>query len=161
MKRSQRPSTNAVAQSAAPLIFLDFDGVTHPEICKREELFTCLYLIEDVLRAHPGVDVVISSSWRFSHPIEQLRKRFSRDIVPRVLDCTPISPRNEAEPAVAHLRELEIRSWLQANAPQRPWIAIDDVPWLFAPGCPNLFLTNHRTGFTPSNALRLHERLSR
>ena len=43
---------------------------------KREELFTCLPLIEDVLRMHPGVDVVISSSWRFFHPLEQIGKRF-------------------------------------------------------------------------------------
>lgn len=160
MEKPQRPSTN-VTPSGAPVVFLDFDGVTHPEVCKREEHFTCLPLIEDVLRQHPSVDVVISSSWRFSHPLEQLRKRFSRDIVPRVIDCTPISPRGGRAPAVAHQRELDIRLWLQANAPTRSWIAIDDVPWLFSAGCPNLFLTNHRTGFTLSNALRLHERLSR
>ncbi len=155
MPRPQQDSKDGV------LIFLDFDGVTHPECSRPEQLFTCLYLIEDVLRAHPCVDVVISSSWRIARPLEQLRQHFSHDIAPRVIGCTPISTRHKAELAELHLRELEIRSWLQTHAPKRPWVAIDDVPWLFSVGCPNLFLTNTRTGFTPSNARRLHERLSR
>lgn len=47
-----------------PVLFLDFDGVTHPEVCTAEQLFCCLPLIEEVLRRRPGVDIVISSSWR-------------------------------------------------------------------------------------------------
>lgn len=145
----------------APIVFLDFDGVTHPEVCKVEQLFTCLPLIEGVLRHHTRVEVVISSSWREHHPLGALRTRFSRDIGERVARCTPVAHRDSAQPAQSHVRELECRTWLALHRPDHPWIAIDNVPWLFQPGCPNPLLTNHRTGFTRNNAEFLHSLLER
>jgi hypothetical protein len=150
-----------VQQYPPPVLFLDFDGVTHPEMCQAHQLFTCLPLIEAVLREHPCVDVVISSSWREHHPLDELRAVFSRDIAPRIKGVTPIEPRRREMPAAAHVRERECRTWLQRNVPTGSWVAIDDVPWLFTPGCPHLILTNHRTGFSPSNADHLHAVLKR
>lgn len=143
----------------ATILFLDFDGVTHPEMCSATELFMCLPTIEDVLRRHQGVEVVISSSWRVHHPLEELRGYFSPDIKQRVIDCTPILPRNEVEPAATRVRQRECLTWLDAKRPGRPWLAIDDVPWLFEAGCPNLILTFHRTGFSPTDATHLQSAL--
>ena len=145
----------------SPVLFLDFDGVTHPEQCTSDKLFTCLPLIEDVLRRHEGVEVVISSSWRVHHPLEELRSYFSADMAHRVIDCTPILPRNEVEPAATRVRQRECLTWLDANRPGRPWLAIDDVPWMFEVGCANLLLTNHRTGFSPTDATHLQSVLGR
>lgn len=146
---------------SVPIVFLDFDGVTHPEVCKGEQLFTCLPLIEDVLRNHPLVDVVISSSWREHHPLNELREFFAPDMRQRLLGSTPVTPRNEAEPAAPYVRQTECETWLTTHRPGHPWIAIDDVPWLFAPGRPNLLLTHHRVGFTPANAAHLQSILER
>ena len=151
----------AADQNLAPIVFLDFDGVTHPELCSTDQLFGCLPLIEEVLRQHEQVEVVISSSWREPHPLSELREFFSGDIAPRVVGRTPVIPRQPAMPATAGLREIECLTWLAANRPGHPWIAIDDVPWIFSPGCPNLLLTNHRLGFTPANAAHLHSILER
>lgn len=142
---------------AAPIVFLDFDGVTHPEVCKVGKLFSCLPLIEDVLRHNAQVDVVISSSWREHHPLTELREFFADDVSSRVVGCSPIAPSNRAMPAARNVRELECRTWLVLHRTDHPWIAIDDVSWLFEMGCPNLMLTNPRAGFTAADADRLHQ----
>lgn len=61
-----------------PILFLDFDGVTHPEVCTAPELFTCLPLIEAVLLRHSHVCIVISSAWREHHGLEDLQTRSVR-----------------------------------------------------------------------------------
>lgn len=146
---------------ASPVLFLDFDGVTHPEQCTSDKLFTCLPLIENVLRRYEDVEVVISSSWREFHKLSEMRGFFASDIAQRVVDCTPILPRNEVEPAPTRVRQRECLTWLDANRPGRPWLAIDDVPWMFEVGCANLLLTNHLTGFSQADAIYLKSVLER
>ena len=145
----------------APIVFLDFDGVTHPEFCRTEKLFTCLPLVEAVLRRHLPVEIVISSAWRTYHPLSELRGFFAPDMHQRVLGSTPVTAKNESMPAAPHVRQTECETWLTTHRPGHPWIAIDDVPWLFVPGCPNLLLTNHRVGFTQLNADQLNSVLER
>lgn len=144
-----------------PVLFLDFDGVTHPEVCTAAELFKCLPTIEEVLRQHQDVEVVISSSWRVHHPLEELRGYFSPEIARRVIDCTPVYTQHKCEPAAKMVRQVECMSWLDAHRPSSPWVALDDVPWLFEVGCPNLLLTNHRNGFTQADAVYLQSVLER
>ena len=71
------------------VLFVDFDGVTHPEPCLRIDEFCFLPLIEQVLREHIDLDVVISSSWRHEHSLDQLRGFFSPDVAQRVVGVTP------------------------------------------------------------------------
>ena len=148
-------------QGLAPVVFLDFDGVTHPELCRSDQMFTCLPLIEEVLRQHERAELVISSSWREHHPLSELREFFAEDIAPRVVGTTPVAPEKRARPGPAGVRHIECLTWLIVHRQDHPWIAIDDVPWLFPPGCPNLLLTHHRIGFTPANAAHLHSVLRR
>lgn len=145
----------------AHIVFLDFDGVLHPEVCPTAQLFSCLPLFEGVLLSHADVEVVISSSWRLHHPLTELRNRFSLEIADRIVDGTPVYRQDPGGAAVAHVRERECRAWLDLHRPTHPWVAIDDVPWLFTPGCPHLLLTSHRTGFTAANAAHLHTVLER
>jgi len=47
-------------------------------------------LIEKVLRNHPLVEVVLSTSWRESYPLDELRYLFSIDIAERIVGMNPI-----------------------------------------------------------------------
>lgn len=140
-------------------LFLDFDGVCHPEGCLSARLFEKLPNIEAFLREHPNIDVVISSSWRSFRSLSEMRKHFSPDIAPRVVGVTPQSPRNLTTgmtSAVPKVRELECLQWLQAcNAPSSPWVAIDDQPGLFTTGCANLVVTSSHRGFEREDLPRL------
>jgi len=135
------------------ILFLDFDGVTHPDPCREVEYFRQLPLIEDVLRDQWRVYIVISSSWRYNQTIDDLRERFLPDIRSRVIDVTPSVTRTDDEGWIPrhllqHHREWECRKWLrQHRANDVPWIAIDDVAEWFTPLCPNLLVTMSDCGF--------------
>jgi hypothetical protein len=147
---------------SAPVLFLDFDGVTHPDLCKKDQLFQSLPWIEAVLRRHPGVLVVLSTTWRTLHPLNELKDYFSRDIAQRVLGGTPLINLYDLAwypvPISARSRQREIEAWLHQNRRlDYPWIAIDDRPWWFESECRNLLVTSALTGFTESDADRLED----
>lgn len=146
-----------------PVLFLDFDGVAHPEVCTAEQLFCCLPVLEEVLRRRPGVDIVISSAWREHHSLQELQGHFSPELRGRVVGCTPLYKQDKCEPAQRYVREIECRTWLQTHRPQvleiGAWLAVDDNPWLFSPGCPHLLMTAHWRGFAPADAEFLERRL--
>lgn len=142
-----------------PVIFLDFDGVTHPRLCASTELFSCLPRFEGVLQRYPRVDVVISSSWREFHRLHEMRQYFSPDFRERVVGCTPSAHLDHLEPAPPHVRESECLAWLEANRPCAPWLAIDDVSSFFTPHCSNLLLIDGDHGMSDSDATALETRL--
>ena len=53
-------------------LFLDFDGVLHSMSGYRDEAFCKLPLLEDLI-SDVEVDIVVSSSWRFQHSLDELR----------------------------------------------------------------------------------------
>ncbi len=142
-----------------PILFLDFDGVTHPEACTAAQLFCGLPLIEEVLLRHPRVEIVISSSWREHRGLQELQGHFSPALRERVVGCTPVYRQDPCEPAQRYVREIECTSWLQSNRPSALWLALDDNPRLFRKGCPNLLAIDGRVSFTAADALRLDARL--
>jgi len=153
----------ALRHAHTPVIFLDFDGVTHPEPTSGP-VFIQLPWIEGVLRAYPQVPVVLSTSWRESYPIDVLQSNFSPDISPRILDVTPVmdwSARLHHPALVSRAsRQAEIEAWLYANLTiSHPWIAIDDRAHWFEHGCRHLLFTNRRTGFTGADAEQLRQML--
>lgn len=120
--------------------FLDFDGVTHPYFPRAEltddqnQHFSFLPLIEAVFRRHPTTGIVISSSWRDKHALDELRAKFSPDLRERVVGATPNleTPGRRGEDGS---RQIEVEAWLAANGlTGAPWIAVDDTPFLFRPG---------------------------
>ena len=66
-------------------IFLDFDGVLH-----RGNSGTLVLLpkLEALLRKHPQIVIVISSTWR-NGGLPYLKRLFSKDIAERVVGVTP------------------------------------------------------------------------
>ena len=151
---------------APPVLFLDFDGVTHPEPCVSADLFRRLPLIEAVVRERElrDIDIVISSSWKDHYSLSALRGFFSPDVGARVLDVSPTASKPGSMWLPGHSsafeRQWEIEQWLKHNRPWgTPWVAIDDRDYWFEPGCPHLLLTHSEVGFTPEHAPRLRDML--
>jgi len=137
------------------ILFLDFDGVMHPFGCTIALYFCRLELLEAWLRQRPGLDVVISCSWREAHPLDEMRSYFSEDLQPRVIGATPVVKRDEwaqyggEPPPLRFEREMEVLSWLrESGEPWRPWVAVDDQAWLFKPFCERLVVVDGSVGLT-------------
>lgn len=114
------------------ILFLDFDGVLHAfgKNVFGDKKFTKLPLLEDWLRTHPQINVVISSSWRDTMSVEKLQSFFSEDIRPRIIDKCPLLP---WEPEPEFWRYEEIMAWIKQTNYQGKWLALDDAVHEFPP----------------------------
>lgn len=145
-----------------PVLFLDFDGVLHPEHCHESKHFCRLPILEVALRQVPETIVVISSTWRLEQSLEDLRQRFSPDIASMIQGVSPryCSLKNIQNTLVAYEREAECHAWLWTNnLPHCNWLAVDDRSWLYRPFCKSLFLVDGRDGLTEDAANQLVKRL--
>lgn len=148
------------------ILFLDFDGVLHSDWDRPPTLFSQLPLLEQVLREHLHVNVVLSTSWRETDPLDALRGPFSDDIRARVIGATPVlNPITRARyphPLSKAERQSECEAWLvEHRTPAHPWIAIDDRHWWFEPDCPRLFITAQKTGLIEEQLPELHVLIER
>lgn len=137
------------------ILFIDFDGVLHglnqPRMQHKSRL-------EALLREFPAIGVVISSSWREIHTLQELAAFFAEDIQPRLLATTPVV--RYQPPYPRHVRYQEICAYL-AHQGHRDiaWLALDDEEILFPPACPQLVLCNPQTGFDAEAEIRLRQQL--
>ena len=150
--------------TSAVVVFLDFDGVLHPDPCRRENLFCQLPVVEQVLLEYPKVELVISSSWRNFHPIQELRLHFSSEFQPRVVGVTPTIEQSQARWLPGHAPEYqrgwECTEWMAAMRPGGArWIAVDDCLHWFRPGCADLLVTDRTLGFVAEDATLLRHML--
>ena len=131
------------------IVFLDFDGVVHPEELQcHANLFCRLHLIEAVLREFPAVEIVISSAWRLEYEndelaVSKLREHFSSDIAPRVVGVTPVfmkfMDKDSDEVLSSFTRHWECEAWMNSHRPPGTrWLALDDRAYLFRPYTENL-----------------------
>jgi hypothetical protein len=138
------------------IVFLDFDGVLHPEfdtddperLKQNSALFCRLPLIEAVLREFPQVEIVISSAWRMyfmdiEDALKHLRAHFSFDIAQRVVGVTPqykyLNPGDAPDGLSRFTRPWECEVWVRWHRqPGTRWMAMDDRADLFRPFCENL-----------------------
>ena len=155
------------------IVFLDFDGVLHPDRSNMAPKFCRMPLLEAWLRERPVVEVVISSSWREVHPFEELVSFFSEDLQTRVVGCTPRLQRSSdggrfvgwaqtSEPfgLPVFARELECRRWMHSSwEPCRNWAALDDMPELFEPTCAELVVCDPALGLTQAQLVEVDRRL--
>ncbi|WP_241027082.1 HAD domain-containing protein [Variovorax sp. RKNM96] len=116
------------------ILFLDFDGVLHPEgednTLNGGADFCFLPRLEALLREFRDVKVVISSFWREQVLYKTLLNPFSSDIRARILGAT--LPSGFGLPPPYRKREGEILAWLQIHdAVDEPWVALDDAYWQF------------------------------
>ena len=125
----------SVTQLKIMILFLDFDGVLHPqyehEPVPTELAFCHLARFEAVMREFPSVKIVVSSTWREQFSMDVLRAKFSADIAARIIGRTPLAA-EAMPPHMVEVREWEILAWLSANKrPSEEWIALDDSAWQF------------------------------
>lgn len=110
------------------ILFLDVDGVLHPLIPRKDrpasESAQLSYLprLAGVLSQHPEVQIVISSSWRATRTLDQLRALFPEALQHRLVGVTPVLD----EARYTGGREVEALAWLDAHSPKNEWIALDD-----------------------------------
>lgn len=142
------------------IIFLDFDGVTHPEA--GDDLFCCLSPLWKILRACPSVEVVFSTSWRDSYPLDELigfvTSNGGEELSDRFVGVTAKLTR---EPLADDYRsrELECLTWIDTNAPGRSWLALDDIEYWFSYDCDSLYVVNYINGLTDEDAQKIIGRL--
>ena len=138
-------SGRAKAPETVRALFLDFDGVLHPktleadieedEIVVSTGLFGWLPALVGVLKTKPEVSVVVHSTWRYTHDVEELRLLLGA-LGSRVVGTTPRGPRYEA-----------IEWWLHLNPLFGSYRILDDDPTEFpVPPPPELILCDPRTG---------------
>ena len=78
------------------LIFLDFDGVLHPNFSPEGEYFSqASYLLDALDGFAENVEIVISSSWRFHWSTSAILQMLPKPLASLVTGITPIG-----EPAV-------------------------------------------------------------
>lgn len=150
------------------ILFLDFDGVVHPEPSKAEHAFCRMPLLEEILLDFPDVEIVVSSAWRLDWKIEHesvagLLDHFTFLLRNRVVGVTP--DLRDRDPATApdglgqYLREWECVEWLRLNRPPgTPYLMLDDRDWWFRPNNPRVMIVDCDDGFMPENEdeLRVH-----
>ncbi|PQA75956.1 HAD domain-containing protein [Rhodoferax sp. TS-BS-61-7] len=155
-------SPNSGAVSAVQILFLDFDGVMHPEFCHESKHFVHRDTFEAVVRAASHVELVISSTWRNSRPLDELRALFTADVAARIIGATPLYAQLEEVPdtLVGYAREAECRHWLQQHGrAAQEWLAVDDRSWNFRPFNPHVFLVNGEVGLDAGTAEKLAARI--
>jgi hypothetical protein len=147
-------SSKQAALDFSRVLFLDFDGVLHPESCAERDHFCYLPNFCGVFRgADPDhkVPIVVSSLWRHHCTLVQMRSYFPQDIAGQIVGVTPYLSDQEArdvkdwdlyggEQSRTCHRQREIVMWMQAHSPQGRWLAIDDRAAYFHKDTPHLFL---------------------
>lgn len=145
------------------IIFLDFDGVLHPEPCyDKDQLFCFLPRLEKILLEFPIVRIVVSSTWRDTRSLDTLRNFFDVTIRHKIIGTTPHwREYTELFEVIGYQRQTEIEAWLRdSGEPWLPWVAIDDKPYLFRPFLSNLIKTESATGFDEQAEMKLRAMLA-
>lgn len=127
-----------------PLVFLDFDGVLHPNQATPEQRFEHVGVLMDILDKHPEAELVVSSSWRHHFSWDVLRVEIPHRLAARLTKATgaamPGKFQRHAE--VSHLVQC-----LEADGQgARPWCALDDCAWEFPPDCEELIACDGARG---------------
>ena len=121
------------------MLFLDFDGVLHPSSLGADPLFSKASLLSMALY-DIDVPIVISSSWRFTHSLKELKEKLPSEIAKKVVDVTGAAVIGK------HPRYNEILNYLSVQKGAIDWRALDDSYWEFPSLCAQLIRCNSNTG---------------
>ena len=132
------------------LLFLDFDGVLHPNHCAVDAYFSRMPLLESLLQsAGSDLGVVISSSWRHHHTYEELLAFLPGSVSQQVVGATGSAVIGK------HARYQEIRSYLSDYRGCSDWRALDDSAWEFPDPCVELVRCDGAVGLTNREVERI------
>lgn len=147
------------------ILFLDFDGVInntaffHAQHEARTSVLAALAVpfnarddfdpanlaqLAELMRRMPGIEVVVSSSWRVGSTLDQLRTYLAPHVPPEAVIGK--TPRDESR-----MRHIEIRRWLAENAPDARFLALDDDTFDMEPLGKNFLHIDRALGLTPAH----------
>ena len=133
------------------VIFLDFDGVLHPNHCDPQHYFCRLPMLSEAL-AFAKVKIVISSSWRFHFSRDEILRRFPSEMRSLIVGFTCDAYIGQFS------RYNEIKNYTERNG-ITDWLAIDDSRFEFPPNCYQLILCDGKIGISEKEAAVLGKRL--
>jgi hypothetical protein len=140
MKPNVRPHPGTVQ---VPTLFLDFDGVLHPNLAAPHQRFGRLPLLVEAID-QSSVEIVISSSWRFEWSLARMKGFFPESLRPRIVATT--GPAHIGR----HARWQEINRYC-TEASISHWRALDDARFEFPDPCEQLIACDGGRG------LELHQ----
>lgn len=147
-----------------PIVFVDFDGVIHPEGCtQRLHAMHASVLAQTIERCN--AKVVVSSTWRRTRTVSALRRAVGERLGSLIIGCTGEYSNLDtaALPEKLHTfhRHMECVAWMRKHheSPEC-WLALDDRPFLFYPFCPQVVACNPRTGLDDSVLVQLEQKLT-
>lgn len=123
------------------LLFLDFDGVLHPdavylrlngkiELRTQGELFMWSDRLSVALEPHPDVKIVLSTSWARHLGFKRARKALPAGLAAKVIGATWHSAMGKGWPDYIpwddQARFEQIAAYLSRLSAPVPWLAIDD-----------------------------------
>lgn len=153
------------------ILFLDFDGVLHPETALSTRVdFQHLPRLWRILREVPEVEVVFATSWRNYHTFEELvtivTQGGGEDLAPRFIGVNPVVDKASREQGDLGHRREECLLWIEANRlrfpiwkKDIPWLAIDDIAFWYGLPCFNLHMTYYKTGLTETDVAAIIRKL--
>lgn len=131
------------------ILFLDIDGVLHPDPTDQSNTFCRREYLWQLLEARPELSVVISSEWRLRHPLPILVGHILAGHTKVLADrFIGVTPEIKDLKNTYRGRERECLAWLCEAGLQGAWLALDDVAGNFEFGSSRLVLTDYRTGLT-------------
>ena len=147
----------STATVTGTVLFLDFDGVLHPDPCRdRRRLFEHAPRLAAALAPFEDLTVVLSTSWRNEVKLADLAQHLPRPLRARLAGATGCFHAIACEPAlVPYRRQAECQHWIDTERPGAPWFALDDRASGFQPYCERLILTRSDTGLDESSLNRL------
>ena len=121
------------------LLFLDFDGVVHPQDPESTGLqhFCWLPFLARLLEPHDDVRIVVHSTWRYDHTDNELRTLLG-SLGPRFVGSAPRAPREQAIEMVLGANKGTVVSHL----------VLDDAGKEFSGSTVNLLLVEPHLGLS-------------
>jgi hypothetical protein len=147
-------------------LFLDFDGVLHPDryaltnydpdrVFRSNEIFSQAPILAGLITEFP-CQIIISSSWRFTHSLDEMKEKLPKAIAKNVVGVTGeayIGP---------YPRYNEIKEYLTSrNISLFAWRALDDSKLEFPNGCTDLILCDPNTGIASKQIQELKKWLQK
>jgi hypothetical protein len=150
------PAT-AWLRTTMTVLFLDFDGVLHPDPCRdRTRLFEHAPRLASALAPFTQLAVVLSTAWRTHHPVDELAAHLPPALRAKVVGATHCFHAIERRPALMpYRRQAECQHWIDSERPGAEWLALDDRAAEFEPYCDRVILTRSATGLDESALNRL------
>lgn len=145
------------------VLFLDFDGVLHPDPCRdRARMFEHAPRLAAALARFADMEIVLSTAWRTQHAPAALAAQLPPGLRERVVGATSCFHEIECAPAlVPYRRQAECQHWIDRRRPGAPWFALDDRSEQFEPYCDRLIPTDSRIGLDDAALNRLRFALAR